>query len=133
MRVASRSSVVLVVASTLLPVTVLLGGCAGGVGREPRTTAAVAAPPPAAPAPIPLAAPRSPLDAAVLASATGGKPETTDDVVKVSFPRDDVTVGIDGWKAPPFMGLTSWAAFARGEKATSACQPRRKLGRKCLT
>jgi hypothetical protein len=38
--------------------------------------------------------------------------------VKVSFPRDDVTVDVDGWaKMPPFMGLTSWAAFVPGQKA----------------
>jgi Domain of Unknown Function (DUF1259) len=38
-------------------------------------------------------------------------------VVKVSFPRTDVTVSVDGWNGvPPFMGLTSWAAFTPGEK-----------------
>jgi hypothetical protein len=40
-----------------------------------------------------------------------------ENVVKVSFPRDDVRVDVDGWnKMPPFMGLTSWAAFVPGEK-----------------
>ncbi len=29
----------------------------------------------------------------------------------VSFPRDDVKVTVDGVRMPPFMGLTSWAAF----------------------
>ncbi len=38
-------------------------------------------------------------------------------MVKVSFPRDDVPIIIDGWKMPPFMGLTSWAGFVPGEKA----------------
>jgi hypothetical protein len=53
----------------------------------------------------------------VVAVATGGKPETSDNVVKVSFPRNDVPVSVDGWKSvPPFMGLTSWAAFVPGEK-----------------
>lgn len=56
------------------------------------------------------------IDAAVVASATGGKPETSDNVVKVSFPRNDVPVQVDGWTMPPFMGLTSWAAFTPGEK-----------------
>jgi hypothetical protein len=38
-------------------------------------------------------------------------------VVKVSFPRDDVKVEVDGWaKMPPFMGLTTWAAFVPGQK-----------------
>jgi hypothetical protein len=60
---------------------------------------------------------KGPLDAARIAAATGGKPETTDNVVKVSFPRDDVKVEIDGWnKVPPFMGLTAWAAFVPAEK-----------------
>jgi hypothetical protein len=57
------------------------------------------------------------VDAAIVAAATGGKPETTDNVVKVSFARDDAKVDIDGWsKVPPFMGLTAWAAFVPGEK-----------------
>jgi hypothetical protein len=60
--------------------------------------------------------PKAPLDAARIAALTAGKPETSDDVVKVSFPRDDVKVEVDGWKMPPFMGLTSWAAFVPGEK-----------------
>src|SRR5262249_32616348 len=29
----------------------------------------------------------------------------------------DVKVNVDGWQMPPFMGLTSWAAFADGKKA----------------
>ena len=92
----------------------------------PRTAAA---PPPSAPAPPPPAtatttaasaapsAPKAPPDAARIATATGGKPETADNTVKVSFPRDDLPVTIDGWKMPPFMGLTSWAGFEAGEKA----------------
>lgn len=56
------------------------------------------------------------IDAALVAKATGGKPETSDNVVKVSFPRNDVPVQVDGWTMPPFMGLTSWAAFTPGEK-----------------
>jgi hypothetical protein len=76
------------------------------------------APPPApssaSPAPSPA---KGALDASRIAAATGGKPETIENVVKVSFPRDDVKVDIDGWsKMPPFMGLTSWAAFVPGEK-----------------
>lgn len=77
------------------------------------------APPPSlvAAAPAVAAAPRPPVDADAVAAATGGKPETTDDVVKVSFPREE-RVDVAGWnKVPAFMGLTSWAAFVRGEKA----------------
>ena len=38
-------------------------------------------------------------------------------VFKVSQPRNDVAVKVDEWKLPPFMGLTSWAAFLAGKKA----------------
>ena len=38
-------------------------------------------------------------------------------VFKVSQPRDDGAVKVDEWKMPPFMGLTSWAAFLTGKKA----------------
>nr|WP_245254543.1 DUF1259 domain-containing protein [Paraburkholderia sp. LEh10] len=33
------------------------------------------------------------------------------DVFKISKPRNDVKVQVDGWTMPPFMGLTSYAAF----------------------
>lgn len=75
-----------------------------------------ARPPPAAPTPTAVAKPKPPPDAAVVAAATGGKPDTSDDTVKVSFPRDDVAVSVDGAKMAPFMGLTSWAAFVAGRK-----------------
>jgi Domain of Unknown Function (DUF1259) len=32
-------------------------------------------------------------------------------VFKVTSPRTDTKVTVDGWVMPPFMGLTSWAAF----------------------
>jgi hypothetical protein len=71
-----------------------------------------AAPTPAALPPVPKA-----VDAAQVATLTGAKPELAGLVVKVSFPRTDVPVEVDGWKnLPPFMGLTSWAAFTPGEK-----------------
>lgn len=38
-------------------------------------------------------------------------------VFKVSAPRADLPIGVDGWKMPPFMGLTTWAAFIEGKKA----------------
>ena len=38
-------------------------------------------------------------------------------VFKVSQPRNDVAVKVDEWRMPPFMGLTSWAAFQAGKKA----------------
>src|SRR6185436_14434092 len=56
------------------------------------------------------------IDPAAVEAATGLKPEAADGVVKVSYPRNDVKVEVDGWAMPPFMGLTSWAGFTRGEK-----------------
>jgi hypothetical protein len=38
-------------------------------------------------------------------------------VHKITQPRTDLPILVDGWKMPPFMGLTSWAAFAEGVKA----------------
>lgn len=37
-------------------------------------------------------------------------------VFKVSAPRSDLAVKVDEWTMPPFMGLTSWAAFKAGTK-----------------
>ena len=34
-----------------------------------------------------------------------------ENVFKVSQPRTDVKTQVDKWVMPPFMGLTSWAAF----------------------
>jgi hypothetical protein len=84
------------------------------VAAPAATTTAPAAQAPAAGAPAPLS---PPIDEAAVASATGvEKPEkAADGSVKASFPRKDVDVLVDGWKLPPFMGLTSWAAFAPGK------------------
>jgi hypothetical protein len=38
-------------------------------------------------------------------------------VYKITQPRADLPISVDGWTMPPFMGLTSWAAFAAGAKA----------------
>ncbi|HEY8128295.1 MAG TPA: DUF1259 domain-containing protein, partial [Hyphomicrobium sp.] len=38
-----------------------------------------------------------------------------ENVFKVSKSRSDVKIEVDGWKMPPFMGLTSWAAFTPTE------------------
>jgi hypothetical protein len=35
-----------------------------------------------------------------------------ENVFKISKPRTDVKIQVDKWPTPPFMGLTSWAAFA---------------------
>jgi rhodanese-related sulfurtransferase len=39
-----------------------------------------------------------------------------EEVFKVTAPRVDVKVTVEGWQMPPFMGLTSWAAFKAGAK-----------------
>lgn len=36
-------------------------------------------------------------------------------VFKVSAPRNDVKIAVDGWVMPPFMGLASWAAFTESK------------------
>src|SRR5205085_6258059 len=40
-----------------------------------------------------------------------GKMNEKEGVYKVTFPRGDVKVVVDGWSMPPFMGLGTWAAF----------------------
>ena len=67
---------------------------------------------------LPLAL-RAALDPAKIDRLTGlkGVWNETEKVHKVSQPRNDLPVSIDGWTMPPFMGLTSWAAFTEGGKA----------------
>jgi len=78
-----------------------------------RATPAVVPSPPAAKLSLPIEAP-------AVAAATGvEKPEASDGVVKVSFPRTDVAVAVDGSKLPPFMGLTSWVAFGPGRESVA--------------
>ena len=59
------------------------------------------------------------LDTAKIETASGlkGTLNEAEGVFKVSAPRTDVKVSVDGWQMPPFMGLTSWAAFTEGKKA----------------
>jgi len=53
------------------------------------------------------------LDTAKIDQITGlkGKMNDKEGVYKVTFPRNDVKVVVDGWTMPPFMGLGTWAAF----------------------
>jgi hypothetical protein len=53
------------------------------------------------------------LDTARVDQITGlkGKMNEKEGVYKVTFPRNDVKVVVDGWTMPPFMGLGTWAAF----------------------
>ena len=59
------------------------------------------------------------LDPAKIEAATGlkGTLNEAEGVIKVSVPREDVKVAVDGWTMPPFMGITSWAAFMPGKGA----------------
>jgi hypothetical protein len=43
-----------------------------------------------------------------------GKMNEKEGVYKVTFPRNDVKIVVDGWTMPPFMGLGTWAAFTKG-------------------
>jgi hypothetical protein len=97
----------------------------------PAATPASATPVPATPVSAPSATPAAvavaapvlspPIDDKAVADATGvEKPEhSPDGTVKASFFRKDVEVAVDGWKMPPVMGLTSWAAFAPGRKGVA--------------
>ena len=62
------------------------------------------------------------LDGAKIDQITGAKGTLNkeENVYKVSFPREDVKVSVDGVRMPPFMGLTSWAAFKPGMKDGTA-------------
>src|SRR2546421_12813036 len=60
-----------------------------------------------------IAAPPAPLDAKAIGQASGATATATPDgVVKIGWPRTDVTVTVDGMTLPPAAGLGSWAAFA---------------------
>ena len=54
-----------------------------------------------------------PLDTAAIESITGlaGTLNKAENVFKVSKPRTDIKPSVDRWTLPPFMGITSYAAF----------------------
>ena len=54
-----------------------------------------------------------PLDTAAIESITGiaGTMNKAENVFKVSKPRTDIKLSVDRWSLPPFMGITSYAAF----------------------
>ena len=60
------------------------------------------------------------LDTAKIDQITGlkGKFNEKEGVYKVTFPRSDVKVVVDGWTMPPFMGLGTWAAFTPTKDGT---------------
>ena len=53
------------------------------------------------------------LDTTKIDNLTGlkGNLNEKEGVYKVTLPRNDVKVVVDGWIMPPFMGLSTWAAF----------------------
>jgi rhodanese-related sulfurtransferase len=65
-----------------------------------------------------LSAAAATLDTNQIEGITGlkGKWNAEEAVFKISAPRSDLKVSVDKWQMPPFMGLTSWAAFKPGIK-----------------
>jgi len=63
------------------------------------------------------------LDPAKIESLTGlkGTANEAEGTFKVTAPRIDVKIAVDGWTMPPFMGLTTWAAFKPGVKVEAMC------------
>ena len=57
------------------------------------------------------------LDGAKIDQITGlkGKLNEKENAYKVTWPRGDVKVTVDGWTMPPFMGLGTWAAFTEAK------------------
>ena len=53
------------------------------------------------------------IDIAKIEAATGlkGSFNRDENVFKISKPRTDLKIRVEDWQMPPFMGLTSWAAF----------------------
>jgi hypothetical protein len=58
------------------------------------------------------------LDTAAIENAAGVKGTwiESEKVYKLSFPRDDVKVTVDGSPLPPFLGLTGWTSFMTGRE-----------------
>jgi hypothetical protein len=56
------------------------------------------------------------LDTAKIDQITGlkGKLNEKEGVYRVTFPRADVKIAVDGWTMLPFMGLGTWASFTQG-------------------
>src|SRR5207248_1081431 len=57
-------------------------------------------------------------DTDTIAKLTGLQPEVKNGVAKVSVPRSDLAVTVDGVKMSPFQGFTSWAAFTGSSPKT---------------
>jgi hypothetical protein len=57
-------------------------------------------------------------DAATIARVTGLRPDVKNGIARISVPRSDLAVTVDGVKMQPFQGFTSWAAFAGSASQT---------------
>ena len=55
------------------------------------------------------------IDGSKIDAITGlkGKLNDKEGVYKITWPRTDVKVAVDGWTMPAFMGLGTWAAFTQ--------------------
>ncbi len=65
-------------------------------------------------APLPAALTEAQRTAIDQATGAKGVYTASEDTYKVSFPRNDVKVAVEGRPLAPFLGLTSWAAFTPG-------------------
>lgn len=106
-------------AAALVVLSMCLVAC--GAGSSPPAAASPSAPlAGSATAPGATTKLSAPLDDKAVAAATGvEKTESADGVVKASFARTDVPIAVDGWKMPPFMGVTSWVAFSPGREGVA--------------
>jgi Domain of Unknown Function (DUF1259) len=59
------------------------------------------------------------LDQKIIEATVGIAGTMSADVLKISVPRSDLRVTVDGFEIIPFMGLTSWAAFRKGPQQTT--------------
>ncbi len=59
-----------------------------------------------------------PIDTGKIETITGlkGKLDAKEGVFKITSPRSDVKIKVDGWTFPPFMGATSWVAYQPGKE-----------------
>ena len=54
------------------------------------------------------------LDQKTIETIVGTGGALIEDVLRISVPRSDLNVSVDGFEIIPFMGLTSWMAFRKG-------------------
>jgi hypothetical protein len=59
------------------------------------------------------------LDQQALEAAIGIAGVLSGDVLKISVPRSDLRVTLDGFEIIPFMGLSSWVAFRKAAQQTT--------------